>query len=107
MVVVMDSVEEEKETVILIATVLATFSVGAITVLVSHLMVEMTAAMKDQSAMEKMTVVMDSVEKVRETVTGTVTVQAFWFVGRGTVLARGLRIMMIAVRNLRESHTMN
>ena len=57
--------------------------------------------------MEKMTVVMDSVEKVREIVTGTVTVQAFWSVARGTVLARGLRIMMIAVKNLRESHIMN
>ena len=56
---------------------------------------------KDPSAMEQMIAVMDSVEKVKVTVTGTVTVLAFWSVAPQTVWDKGLMIMMIAVRNLR------
>ena len=55
---------------------------------------------KDPSAMEQMITVMDSVEKVKETVTGTVTVLTFWSVAQQTVWDKGLMIMMIAVRNL-------
>jgi hypothetical protein len=56
---------------------------------------------KDPSATAQMIAVMDSVEKVKETVTGTVTVLASWSVARQTVWGKGLMIMMIAVRNLR------
>ena len=55
---------------------------------------------KDPSATEQMIAVTTSVEKVKETVTGTVTVLAFWSVALQTVLDKGLMIMMIAVRNL-------
>ena len=56
---------------------------------------------KDPSAMEQMIAVTDSVEKVKETVTGTVTVLAFWSVAQQTVWDKGLMIMMIAVSNHR------
>ena len=56
---------------------------------------------KDPSAMEQMIAVMDSVEKVKVTVTGTVTVLAFWSVAQQTVWDKGLMIMMIAVSNHR------
>ena len=56
---------------------------------------------KDPSAMAQMIAVTDSVEKVKETVTGTVTVLASWSVARQTVWGKDLMIMMIAVRNLR------
>ena len=55
---------------------------------------------RDQSATEKMIAVKDSVEKVKETVTGTVTVLASWSVAPQTVCDKGLMIMIIAVRNL-------
>ena len=56
---------------------------------------------KDPSAMEQMIAVTDSVEKVNETVTWTVTVLPFWSVAQQTVWDKGLMIMMIAVSNHR------
>merc|ERR1711892_312497 len=90
-----------KVTVTLTATALATFSVAAITVSGLLLRVLMIAAMRGLSATEKMIAVKDSVGKVRETVTGTVTVLAFWSVAQRTVLARASKTMMIAVKSLR------